>query len=183
MAYTVKTFNHFGWCFLNPLQKSVVLLIFLIFQWWSLCMVGETGACSVMGHILSVGLSRKPSSVGTLLLHKICLSLLMMVWYYQNINIRMTRFIKIWKVCFLWKSKLPQVNKVLLCDCLAKLIVPLTTVTGSHECLEYHALHYCAQIAQLFCKKWNIAIFIRWGWLCHPIWGQVLSLDSLSYCL
>ena len=44
-------------------------------------LVGETGAPSVMGHILSVGFPQKLSSVGTLLLHKICWSLLGTVWY------------------------------------------------------------------------------------------------------
>ena len=41
----------------------------------------ENGASSVMGHIMSVGFSRKLSIMSTLLLCKICLSLLGMVWY------------------------------------------------------------------------------------------------------
>ena len=36
----------------------------------------------------------------TLLLSKICSSLLVMAWCYQMINIAMTRFVKIGKVCF-----------------------------------------------------------------------------------
>ena len=52
---------------------------------WFNFLVGENGTRSVMGHILSVGFSRKPSTVGTLLLCKICLSLLGMVWYYQKL--------------------------------------------------------------------------------------------------
>ena len=59
-----------------------------------------TGARSAMGHILSVGFSRKLSSIGTSLVHKICLSLLGMVWYHQKIYMPMTRLVKIWKVCF-----------------------------------------------------------------------------------
>ena len=39
----------------------------------------------------------------------------------------------------------------------------------SHECPEYRAVRYCAQIAQVFSKKLNIAIFLV---------GQVLSPDG-----
>ena len=56
--------------------------------------IRENGARYVMGHILSAGFSRKLSTVGTSLLRKICLSLLDMVWYYQKIDIPMTRFAK-----------------------------------------------------------------------------------------
>ena len=56
--------------------------------------VGEIGARYVMGHILSVGFSRKLSSAGTLLLHEICLSLLGSVWYYLKVYIAMSKFSK-----------------------------------------------------------------------------------------
>ena len=70
------------------------------FRWIFGRYVGEIGVHSVTGHMLSAGFSRKLSSVGTLLLCKICLSLLGMVWYYQKIDIAMNRFVKIGKVCF-----------------------------------------------------------------------------------
>ena len=81
---------------------GVSVLIIRNYTFKSLIMVsvGETGVRSVMGHIPSVGFSRKLSIIGTLLLHKICLYLLGMVWYYQKIDIPMTRFVKIRKVCF-----------------------------------------------------------------------------------
>ena len=98
-----------------------------------------------MGNILSVEFSQKLSSVGTLLLCKICLSLLGMIWYYQKIEIAMTRFVKIGKFFLLWKSKLSEVTKNKaknkFCNCLNMPIVSLTTVLGSHECPHYHTVH------------------------------------------
>ena len=38
----------------------------------------------------------------------------------------------------------------------------LTTVTGSHESLEYHAVYYCAQVAQ-FSVKSEILQFLSGG--------------------
>ena len=38
----------------------------------------------------------------------------------------------------------------LFIDCLSKLIVSFTTVPGSHECPDYHAVHYRAETAQFY---------------------------------
>ena len=127
--------------------------------------VGEKRACSVTGHILSAGFSRKVSSVGTLLLCKICLSFLGMVWYYQKIRTAMTRFVKIGKVCFCCGNPLSKVNKILFCDCLNKLIVSFTTVPDSHKCPDHHALPYCAQTAHFFCRKYEILTVFTKGYL------------------
>ena len=81
------------------------------------------------------------------------------------------------------ETKLFEANKMLSCDCLDNLIVSLMTVPGSHECPEYHTVHYCAQTAQLFCKKiyfWQVRQVLS------PIVGQVVTYfvnDSLSYHL
>ena len=90
--------------------------------------VVENGARSVMGHILSAAFSRKLSSVGTLLLCKICLSLLGMVWHYQKIDSNDQICYNRKSLFLLWKSKLSEENKTLFCDYLNKLIVCSTTV-------------------------------------------------------
>ena len=59
----------------------------------------------------------------SLLLCNICLSLLGMVWYYQKIDIPMTRFVEIGKFFLLLESKLSYMNKMLFSDCLDKLTV------------------------------------------------------------
>ena len=65
------------------------------------------------------------------------------------------------------------------CDYLNKLIVSFTTVPGSHECPDYHAVHYRAKTAHLLRKKWNVAILIRWGRLCHSIWDRFCHIGAL----
>ena len=51
---------------------------------------------------------------------------------------------------------------MLFCDCLGKLIVYFTTVPVSHECLDYHAVHFCAQNPN-FSVKNEIFLFLSEG--------------------
>ena len=63
---------------------------------------------------------------------------------------------------------------MLFCDFLNKLIVFSTTVPGSHECPDYHAVHYCAQTARYFCKKKKYCDIYQLGQVLSPNLGQVL---------
>ena len=72
--------------------------------------------------------------------------------------------------------KICEANKILFCDCLDNLIVFLTTVTGSHKCLEHHFVLYCAQIVQFFSKKVKYCDSCQVGQVLSPNLGQVLSL-------
>lgn len=78
-------------------------------------------------------------------------------------------------------------NKMLFCDCLDKLtLFFLHTTPGSHEYPDYHAVHYCSQTAQFFCKNELLRFLLGGaGSVTQSGTGSVTYLtdDSLSYHL
>ena len=65
---------------------------------------------------------------------------------------------------------------MLFCASLDKLIVSLTTVSGSHECPNYYTVHFCVKTAKLFLEKMKYYNFCQMGQVLSPSQGQVLAL-------
>ena len=129
-----------------------------------------------MGHILSVGFSWKLSSVCILLLCKMYLSLLDMIWYHQKFEIPMTRFVKIINFVFVMEFQTFWSEQSVVLRLFREADGVFYYYPGSHEYLDYHAVHCCAKTSQFFCNKWNIASFVRRGSFYHPIWDRFCHL-------
>ena len=62
--------------------------------------IGENGARSVTGHIMSAGFPRELSTAGILLFRNICSFVLAVARYYQSNNMPATRLVQFGKVGF-----------------------------------------------------------------------------------
>ena len=81
--------------------------------------------------------------------------------------------------CMLWNSKLSELNKMLFCNCLGKLILYFTTIPGSHGCLNY-LLCTIVPKHHNFSVKNEILYFCQKGQVLSPNLGQGLSFTLFT---